>query len=318
MKRNFIMLLTLVFIVAAVCGCSADMTMSINSDGSGTMTRTILIEKEYVDSGEISLEDDVTYEDVTINGVAYKKGTKTDTFSKITDITGAEDTSSCFNNKYFYLRDKSPIATGNSSSSAELAMKNMLQINYSITFPFEVKKTSGKLQSDKKTVIWDNDLIYKNQPIWAVFDDSILDPSNAEVKINGVEDGKYYNRDVLVNGVSNTLVDGLIVNGKNVGSDSCQIITDGKYTVICSDVTGKTITSTFVVDKTKPAVKGVTNGLTYRTSKIIKFSDKYGVKSATLNGKNISSGKKVSKSGTYKLVVTDKAGNKRVVKFKIK
>ena len=52
-------------------------------------------------------------------------------------------------------------------------------------------------------------------------------------------------------------------------------------------------------------------------AKTIKFSDKYGIKSATLNGKKISSGKVVSKNGSYKLVVTDKAGNKSIIKFKI-
>lgn len=43
-----------------------------------------------------------------------------------------------------------------------------------------------------------------------------------------------------------------------------------------------------------------------------------GVKSAKLNGKTITSGKKVSKKGTYTLKVTDKANNTKTVKFKIK
>ena len=71
-------------------------------------------------------------------------------------------------------------------------------------------------------------------------------------------------------------------------------------------------------DKKKPTVKGVKNKKTYKRKVKIKFFDKSGIKKATLNGKRIKSGKKVSKKGKYKLIVIDKAGNKRVIKFKIK
>ena len=49
------------------------------------------------------------------------------------------------------------------------------------------------------------------------------------------------------------------------------------------------------------------------------FSDRQsGIKSATPNGMKIPFGKKVSVDGTYRLVVADKAGNKAVVKFRIR
>jgi hypothetical protein len=73
------------------------------------------------------------------------------------------------------------------------------------------------------------------------------------------------------------------------------------------------------IDSKKPTVSGVKNGKTYTKAVTIEFSDAdSGVKSAKLNGKSIKSGKTVSASGSYKLVVTDKAGNKKTVKFKIK
>lgn len=49
----------------------------------------------------------------------------------------------------------------------------------------------------------------------------------------------------------------------------------------------------------------------------IKFSDKNGIKSATLNGKPFRKGSKTSKNGSYILKVTDNAENVKVVKFKI-
>lgn len=117
-----------------------------------------------------------------------------------------------------------------------------------------------------------------------------------------------------------------------VDAESVTVKTPGKYSVvICLEGTVSRDISeehhNFAVytvnvkssDKTKPVVSGVKNGKTYHRAVTIKFSDKgSGIKSAKLNGKNIKSGKKVSRNGSYTLVVTDNAGNKTTVKFKIK
>ena len=70
-------------------------------------------------------------------------------------------------------------------------------------------------------------------------------------------------------------------------------------------------------------VKGVKNNKTYKTKVKFKVSDKSGIKKVTLNGKKISvakakKGYTVKKKKSYTLKVWDKAGNVRVVKFKIK
>ncbi len=72
------------------------------------------------------------------------------------------------------------------------------------------------------------------------------------------------------------------------------------------------------IDTKKPTVKGIKNKKTYKKAVKITFKDASGIKKATLNGKKIKSGKKVKNNGSYKLKVTDKAGNTRVVKFKVK
>ena len=78
-------------------------------------------------------------------------------------------------------------------------------------------------------------------------------------------------------------------------------------------------TSGFVVDTTKPTVKGVKNGKTYKKAVTIKVKDSSaGIKSIKLNGKKIKATYKLKKKGSYKLVVMDKAGNKTTMKFKIK
>lgn len=95
-------------------------------------------------------------------------------------------------------------------------------------------------------------------------------------------------------------------------------LTEGKHTFTVQDKAGNQSTVSFQYDKTAPTVTGVKNNKTYKKSVTIKVKDKNGVKSITLNGKKIKSGKKVSKKGSYKLVVTDKAGNVKTIKFKIK
>lgn len=97
---------------------------------------------------------------------------------------------------------------------------------------------------------------------------------------------------------------------------------NGSYTVMLEDINGSRYSKVVKVnqiDNVKPTVTGVKNKKTYKKAVKIKFYDKgSGIKSAKLNGKTIKSGKKVSKAGTYKLVVTDKAGNKTSIKFYIK
>lgn len=75
----------------------------------------------------------------------------------------------------------------------------------------------------------------------------------------------------------------------------------------------------FTVDTKKPTITGIKNRVTYTKKVTIKFSDAIsGVKKATLNGRTIKNGKSVKKTGDYKLIVTDKAGNKRTLTFKIR
>lgn len=319
-KKGTALMLAAVLMIAALCGCSSDLTMKLEADGSGTMTQTVLIEKEFIGDDTSSLDESFTYVDVTENGKEYKKGTKTVTFKNVKEIPDMDGYLITFDENCFSMKNESAsdIADTDSLGITEEEMKEMMQTSCTITFPYEVKKTNGTIQSDKKTVVWDNDKMYENANCWAVFADSLLTDTIAAPKLTGAKNNGYYKKEITVKASSDTLIDQLALNGKIVGADSCQITKEGKHTVTCTDVNGKTTKTSFVIDKTKPTVKGVANGKTYKAAKTIKFSDKYGVKSATLNGKKISSGKKVSKKGSYKLVVTDNAGNKSVVSFKIK
>ena len=111
---------------------------------------------------------------------------------------------------------------------------------------------------------------------------------------------------------------GNITDISYIYSYSLSDLKEGSHTIEAEDKVGNKTTVAFTYDKTAPKVTGVKNNKTYKKAVTIKVSDKYGVKSVKLNGKKIKSGKKVTKKGSYKLVVTDKAGNKTTVTFKIK
>lgn len=108
----------------------------------------------------------------------------------------------------------------------------------------------------------------------------------------------------------------------NDGGYAFTVAANGRYTMMVEDVGGSRYSAVVKVtgiDDKKPAVSGIKNGRTYKKAVRIRFSDKQsGIKSALLNGRKISSGRKVSAPGSYKLEVTDRADNKAVIKFRIR
>lgn len=93
---------------------------------------------------------------------------------------------------------------------------------------------------------------------------------------------------------------------------------EGSHAISVSDMLGNKSEEEFIIDRTRPSVKGIKNGKTYKKAVTIKLSDENGIQSAYLNGKPFRNGSKVSKKGTYTLKVTDNADNIKTVKFKIK
>ena len=92
----------------------------------------------------------------------------------------------------------------------------------------------------------------------------------------------------------------------------------GFYKVVMVDNSGLKSTRYFTIDNTKPKAN-VKNGKTYKYGFELRVSDKQsGVKVAKLNGREISGGTRLTYTGSNKLTVTDFAGNKTSVKFKVK
>ena len=172
-------------------------------------------------------------------------------------------------------------------------------------------KVSTAKNKDKAVVKWENVL-------GSYVDFAEFQPGN--VSISNVKSSTYWKYKIIDDNFGG-------------GNKSCQVLKekDGYYTFTVTKIKKCTIMledtndqrwSTVLntgIDVNKPVVKGIKNNKTYTKAVKVTFSDKEsGIKSAKLNGKAIKSGQAVNKSSTYTLVVSDKAGNKTTVKFKIK
>lgn len=356
-KKELSLILIIMLIAALLTGCSDITDITLNKDGSGSYEETLTVSKSLwnmMASGTYGSDDailavlrtsnpdaEITLADVTESGTACKQlkisSKFKDTQSFQTAMSSMGITSVKFSSRYFSrsaiympmedtqdmyaaMADQLTTLIGDDSellASLTAELQNM-KIQTTITFPYTVTNTNGKLQEDQRTVIWDAQKLATDEQtrLFATFDNQ---NSNTAPTYTGASNGKNYNSGVTLNIDSTDLLDKVEVNGETVASDYLFLSAEGLYKITAVDINGNSSKINFRIDTTKPTVKGVSDSKTYSGSRTIKFSDKgSGIKSAKLNSKSIKSGTVVSKKGSYTLVVTDKAGNKKTIKFKIK
>lgn len=202
-------------------------------------------------------------------------------------------------------------------------LKDYFMVYFSISFDKEINFTNGTLSEDKKTATWELNALNNNTLIQAsTIGEDAFEKDKAAPQILGVKNKAYYLYMPSIDIKEDKGIKRITFDGKYATQEGLEDLDtwcdDGKHVITVEDFAANKTTKIFYIDSTAPTVKGVANNKTYRSAKVIKFSDKYGVKKATLNGKTIKSGKKVSKPGTYKVKVWDKAGNVKEVKFTIK
>lgn len=332
MKKSI--LTVLMFGVILMTGCSMEMKMSINKDLSSVSELDLYTtEKEEqailksVGSSE-GLGGDVTYADLMESmefkfaGTKKVDGEKNNIYTMSQPAT-AEETK----NSFIELTGKKAVMNiaentesqteiGATTSSTDLSEMGFCYMT--IKYPFKVAKTNGKLKADGYTVTYDVLKLQKKKTdrIYALSASALADSKTVTIK--GVTNKKAYKKPVKVKATTKGVITSFTVNGKAQDVNSYYAKKDGKYKVVVKTAAGKKKVVTFYVDSKKPTTN-VKNNKTYKKAIKIIFKDGVsGIKKATLNGKKISSGKKVAKNGTYILKITDKAGNVKKVKFKIK
>ncbi|MCX4318274.1 hypothetical protein AALB52_05365 [Lachnospiraceae bacterium 38-14] len=342
MKKNFLRHMGLCILSAVMIfasGCGAKVELTVNKDLSvDEYSQYYLTEQEIAQLinhfGPDVVEE--PFHKVTINGKQYSRVIQEKNHHKKGE---AEQFFAEINKKYIIsegsafagMEDGTEIGEGNA-----LLQEGVPSIEFAdavVECPYPVYYTNGKVRQDGRTVDFDLRKLKEGEKFYAVFDKSLYDVD--KVDFTGVKNNGIYNNFKKVaiksKGVL-TYVDYQEIkadysSNSNSNSESMGVTTDGYknwyfgtdgvYKLQTKLLNGKKKTVKFTIDTTKP--KTNMKNKTYKKGVKITFSDKIaGMKSATLNGQKIKSGKKVNKAGSYKLVLTDKAGNTKKVSFKVK
>lgn len=322
--------------LATFTGCmSAEDKLVINENGSGSSNTTIMVDKavadEFMKLGGATLKDfgldAATVE--TVNGKACYVLRVSTTFADykqlMMGLSASDYTEVYASEKGIHFVLPSQVKPEEAKQFEELygdSMNDTVNVKVDITMPKEIIKTTekGVLSADKKTATYEFKLkdFYKDQTVMAFVEEETGKPV-----FKGFKNNAKYNNSVKVSVTDNSGVKSVKYKkdgGKYYSTTKVRSYTkNGKYTVVATDnFDNKTVKSFTIKDTKSPVVTGVANKKIYTSKRVLKFKDNCGIKKATLNGKVIKSGKAVSEKGSYKLIVTDVNGLKKVVTFKIK
>lgn len=330
MKKKLWMLAGMLVLIFTITSCGLEEQITINPDLSSNVSSGYYYSeaelKEMADAYDMTMEEVMEdLEPLEVDGKIYYGSMESDKLSATETKEGFVD----LTKQHLVVQAWSePLGT-------ELDDMDVEFVNCAITLPAKVVKTNLTLAEDGKTVLLTKADFEKASTLYAIFDKDAA--ASTSVTYSGVTKGKLYKTKRYVTITSKNVIKKVSItrNGKTYKNTNYYekdgkvydnvynkfvCVKDGKYTIKTTLVNGTTKSTNFTVDKTKPTTN--MKAKTYKkTSKGYKITFKdvtSGVKSATLNGDKIKSGKVVKKTGSYTLVITDKAGNKKTVKFKIK
>lgn len=353
MKKKFSLMFALIMTALLLAGCASETNIIFQENGSGSYEEKLSVSEDmwnqFFSDNESDIlnyyrtiypQAEVSISNETIQGTASKTLHLYMNFKDILEYqklsSQTELLCSVTLNPNYFTRAKIYMPSDENTEEVLGIMDELEQIvesndeftqkfnseiqnmdaQMSITFPYSVIKTNGTIQKDHKTVVWDMKQMNHTDRFYALFHTS---NSLTVPQYTGAVSGKAYNTGVSLKITSENLLRQVKVNEDNTQSDTLFLSDEGVYQIKAVDVNGNSSSIKFRIDKTKPSISGVKNGKTYDSARTVKFADKdgSGIKNATLNGTTIKTGKKVSKKGSYRLIVTDQAGNKNTVTFKI-
>ena len=133
--------------------------------------------------------------------------------------------------------------------------------------------------------------------------------------IEGIENNKITKDDVSIEISGDSDVDVVItLNGENIPVDN-KFVKEGKYVVSATDLAKNTVTVTFIIDKTKPVLNGLVSGNHYDEFTLDVIDNTEVTIDVIKDHKDVveaSNGMTFTEDGTYKITLTDEAGNANV------
>ena len=334
------MLVLTLALIFAMTGCMySEDTLVLNADGSGSSTMLLEVKKSAYDeiikamgAGEtINIFGDETPAVVTKDGEEYYQIKEETTFASLAELKKAlaENYQNVIvtENSVRFCLGATMTQAEYDEAKAVYSQKNMdldslMTATLHIQMPSRIEAVSSKgaIGADGNTATFKLCAADFVNPV-----EFMVSTAKEEIApiISGITNKKVYNKPVTIkvndpSGVAEAAYQK--GSAAAVSFDLTQTVKkNGTYTVTAKDYYGNEAVKTFTIkDTKKPTVSGVKNGKTYIGAKTVTFKDNCGISKATLNGKKISSGRKITKKGSYKLVVTDINGLKTTVSFKIK
>ncbi len=347
MKKILVVLLSAVLIIG-LAGCmQVEEVITISDDGSGEISSTIMIKKEFYDSlsglfGQADSGEDIFKgqipETVSVDGVEYYKAVKSEKFNELDQLKSYLESE--YKDVYIsaagvrYVMDAEPDISYEEAETvyAEMgiSLKDAVTATIKVKMPEKILKVSktGTISEDGYTATF----ILKTKDLFKTVDIMISTAKETVKPTINVTNKKTYTSAKTVTAKDSSGIKTAKYkkkNGKYYNFTISKTFTkNGTYTVTAEDYYGnKTVKSFTIKDTVKPKISGVTNKKTYTSKRTLKFTDNCEVKTVKLyiNGDrirltddDITNGVAVDETGSYKVVVTDVNGNSRTVNFKIK
>jgi uncharacterized lipoprotein NlpE involved in copper resistance len=339
------MLLTLLFALTGCMYLQGDYT--ITTDGMITETAKIGFNKSVMESLGTS-EAVSSYTVETINGKQYYMTTETQS-STLAELNKSSDSVKASTGVFVAnpSSDIEGLTEDYQQQTEDTAMSEMIDYyEVSVKMPEPIVDTNGTLV-DEYTAMWEyipsenKGSVSGRYYAYTQAGKDMLANDTTAPKISGVKSGTWYGdvdsytsnkKSLPYDKITATDESGMAyvtLNGKSVTDAVADgALKEGKNTITATDLSGNKSTMTIKYDSKAPKVKGVKAGKTYKKSVRAYFKDTgSGIAKVTLNGKSQSLKKSSSRKGFYyiksshkgknKLVVTDKAGNKTSLTFKI-
>lgn len=327
-KKIAALIMTVSMLTASLTGCGVESSIVINNDLSATQNSTLYLTEaevaQYAAACGVTTEEMKSGLTVTTaaNGQTYYASPSQEQL----DATETKNTFKRFDNKCAILAANEVTESDDGSVSGDMVEFNTLRI----TYPYPVVETNGVVEADGKTVYYDSNVVSTAADLYAYFDTSVKKGKKITVKTVKKNGGRMVQ--INTNGVIKSvnvkkgskkytfdysgieMASGVVHNNY----DKFFLEKEGTYTFTIKLESGAKKTQKVYVDNTAPKTN-VKSGKSYKKGYKLTFSDKIsGIKSAKLDGKKVKSGTKVNKKGKHTLVLKDKQGNTKTVKFTIK
>lgn len=314
-------------VMLSATGCGYEQFITVNEDGTSEVTAKLLLKDIEIEQADATCEKEYgsSFTDLlTKSGLCYSgERVLDDTKYKVYSESKKQDATET-DKMFVFKNDEQAVIDMNSDcfDFAQLRKDNgkdevdkYEHFIYRFDYPQKIVNASI-IAEDNTLTISKMDMLDKDlDRVYVTFKEGVS--SRRDLKLSGVADKGCYNKVKTVSAKSSGVITKFRVNNEPLSKNSYKATKQGKYSILVELSSGVTKKLNFTIDKSKPTTN--IKAKTYTKTAKITFKDKLsGIKKALLNGKIVKNNTKVSKSGSYTLSITDKAGNTNTVKFTLK